>query len=136
MFRKFLTAIAVVAITSVTGTVTATASAAESTTTVATQQFQGLTSAQANAVNKAKAYLRYTAFSRTGLIEQLRYEGFAAKTATFAVDYIDVSWKRQAYKKAKQYLAYTSFSLSGLIDQLRYEGFTAAQARYGANRAY
>ncbi len=31
---------------------------------------------------KAKSYLEYTSFSRSGLIRQLKYEGFTAKQAT------------------------------------------------------
>ena len=85
---------------------------------------------------KAKSYLRIMAFSRSGLIEQLTYEGFSRRNATFAVDYIDVSWMNQAYKKAKSYLQTMPFSLSSLIEQLEYEGFTHRQAVYGAKQAY
>ncbi|WP_336672005.1 Ltp family lipoprotein [Tsukamurella sp. USMM236] len=88
---------------------------------------------QSNAVSKAKEYLNYSAFSRTGLIAQLEYEGFSTSDSTYAVDNIVVNWNEQAAKKAKEYLAYSSFSRSGLIDQLMYEGFTSAQAAYGVN---
>jgi cobyrinic acid a,c-diamide synthase len=89
--------------------------------------------AQEQAVAKGEEYLDYTSFSRKGLIQQLKYEGFSTAVATFAVDYIDPNWNAQAAKKAQEYLDYTSFSRSGLIDQLLYEGFTQAQATYGAN---
>lgn len=95
-----------------------------------------LTGAQQNAVDKANDYLGYDAFSRKGLIDQLKYDGFKEKVATFAVDYIHPDWNVQAFKKAKDYLGYDSFSKSGLIDQLKYDGFTPAQATYGANKAY
>ena len=95
-----------------------------------------LTAAQRNAIGTAQDYLDYTAFSRSGLIGQLRYEGYSKKVATFAVDSLDVNWKHQAYLMAQDYLDYSSFSLSGLISQLRYEGFTKAQAKYGATKAY
>lgn len=36
---------------------------------------ESMTVSQKNAVEKAKSYLRYMAFSRTGLIGQLEYEG-------------------------------------------------------------
>ncbi|WP_240954918.1 Ltp family lipoprotein [Rhodococcus sp. 105337] len=75
-------------------------------------------------------------FSRSGLINQLEYEGFSTADATYAVDRLDVDWDRQAKRSAEQYLDMTSFSLSGLVEQLEYEGYTRAQAEYGANAAY
>lgn len=84
----------------------------------------------------AEDYLDYSAFSRSGLIDQLEFEGFSTKDATAAVDGLDVDWREQAVQKAYDYLEYSSFSLSGLIDQLEFEGFTAEQATYGAEAAY
>jgi hypothetical protein len=75
-------------------------------------------------------------FSRSGLIDQLEYEGFSTADATYAVDSLTVNWNEQAALSAKQYLEMTPFSKSGLIEQLEYEGFTSAQAEYGANAAY
>jgi hypothetical protein len=95
-----------------------------------------ITAAMENAIDTASSYLDYSAFSRTGLIGQLEYEGYATGDATFAVDYLTVNWNEQAFKSAKSYLEYSSFSLSGLIGQLQYEGFTYEQASYGANKAY
>ncbi|WP_405160654.1 Ltp family lipoprotein [Nocardia sp. NBC_01499] len=97
---------------------------------------QDVNSSQGNAIRSAQQYLDYSAFSRSGLIHQLEYEGFSTADATFAVDSLNVDWNEQAAKSAKQYLEYTSFSRSGLIDQLVYEGFTRAQAEYGVNAAY
>lgn len=90
-----------------------------------------MTNSQKQAVKKAKSYLEYTAFSRSGLIKQLKYEGFSEADATFAVDSLNVDWNVQAAAKAKSYLEFTSFSRSGLIKQLKYEGFTDAQAAHG-----
>ncbi len=90
---------------------------------------------QRNALGSAQDYLDYTAFSRSGLIDQLEYEGYSNADATWAVDHVTVDWNQQAAKKAQEYLDYTSFSRSGLIDQLEYEGFTAAQAEYGVSQA-
>lgn len=92
-----------------------------------------LTLGQRNAISKAESYLDYTSFSRKGLIEQLKYEGFSAKESALAVDYLDVDWNEQAAKKAQDYLDFTSFSRQGLIDQLVFEGFNVAQAKYGAS---
>lgn len=88
---------------------------------------------QENALDKAENYLDYTAFSRSGLIEQLEFEGFSTADATFAVDTVTVDWMVQAEKKAQSYLDYSSFSRSGLIDQLEFEGFTPDEAEHGAN---
>ena len=91
-----------------------------------------MTMGQENAVAKAESYLSYAAFSRKGLIGQLKYEGFSTSDATFAVGHITVNWNEQAAKKAQSYIDMTSFSRQGLIDQLVYEGFTQTQAKYGA----
>lgn len=87
--------------------------------------------AQQQAVLKAESYLAYSAFSRTGLIGQLEYEGFTNADAAFGVDYLNVDWNAQAALKAQSYLDFSSFSRQGLIDQLIYEGFTAEEAEFG-----
>ena len=91
------------------------------------------TMGQRNAAEKAKQYLEYTAFSYTGLIQQLQYEGYSVDEATYGADNCGADWNAQAAAKAQQYLEYTSFSRSGLVVQLEYEGFTSSQAEYGAS---
>ncbi|WNO27313.1 lipoprotein [Gordonia phage Kwekel] len=91
-----------------------------------------LTAGQRNAVDKAQDYLEYSAFSRSGLIKQLAFEGFSDADATFAVDSLDTDWNAQAVKKAAEYMDYSSFSQQGLVDQLVFEGFTQAEAEHGA----
>lgn len=86
-----------------------------------------------NALKSAMSYLKYSAFSYTGLIEQLEYEKYSKSEATYAADNCGADWNEQAYKSAKQYLKYSSFSRSGLIEQLEYEGFTHSQAVYAAD---
>jgi hypothetical protein len=88
---------------------------------------------QENARKSAKNYLDYTAFSRSGLIKQLEYEGYSTEEATYGVDALNTDWNDQAVKSAKNYLDYTAFSRSGLIEQLEYEGFTTEEATYGAS---
>ena len=88
---------------------------------------------QRNARQKASQYLNYSAFSRSGLIGQLKYEGFSEEDATYGVDAVNADWNAQAAAKAAEYLKYSSFSRSGLIDQLVYEGFTQGQAEYGVS---
>lgn len=94
-----------------------------------------LTASQEQAIGKAQDYLDFTAFSKSGLVKQLVYEGFSKKDAQFAVDYLDVDWNEQAAQKAKDYLDFTSFSRKGLIKQLEFEGFTREQAEHGAKAA-
>jgi hypothetical protein len=79
-------------------------------------------------------YLDYSAFSREGLIDQLKYEGYSKEDATYGVDSTNAHWNEQAIKSAKEYLDYSSFSRGALIDQLIYEGYTREQAEYGVSK--
>ena len=92
------------------------------------------TLSQKNAIKKANSYLDYGAFSKSGLVKQLEYEGFSNDDATYAVSQITVDWKEQAVEKGKSYLEYTSFSKDGLIKQLEYEGFTNDEATYAVDQ--
>lgn len=87
---------------------------------------------QSNALDKAYSYLEYSSFSYSGLVDQLKYEGFSASEAKYAVDRCGADWNEQAAKKAKSYMEYSSFSKQGLIEQLLYEGFSQSQSNYGA----
>lgn len=93
-----------------------------------------LTTGQKNALKKALSYLNLSAFSRSGLIKQLEFEGFTTEEATYAVDNSGADWNEQAVKKAASYLRLTAFSKEGLIHQLEFEGFTHEQAVYGAEQ--
>lgn len=99
-----------------------------------------LTTSQEQAIGAAKDYLDYSGFSRLALIEQLSSSygsGFSKADATFAVDYLKVSWKEQAVRVAKEYLASQHFSRSGLIQQLSSpygSQFTRAQAIYAVDK--
>ncbi|AYA27548.1 hypothetical protein C6369_001370 [Rhodococcus rhodochrous] len=95
-----------------------------------------VSSGQRNAVRAAQQYIEVMAFSRSGLIDQLEYDGFSTEDARYAVDGLQVDWNRQAARSAAQYLEVMSFSLWGLIEQLEYDGYTTAQAQYGANAVY
>ena len=92
---------------------------------------QGETMGQKNALGAAENYLSFMAFSRSGLIEQLEFEGYSIEDATFAVDNCGADWNEQAAKSAQNYLDMMSFSRQDLIDQLVFEGFTQEQAEYG-----
>jgi hypothetical protein len=93
------------------------------------------TAGQQNARESAEAYLDTAPFSRSGLIKQLKYEGYSTADATYAVNAVSPNWNEQAAKAAQAYLDTSSFSRSGLIQQLKYEGYTQAQAEYGARKA-
>lgn len=88
---------------------------------------------QKNAKRSADDYLDFQAFSRTGLINQLEFEGFSTEDATYGVDSLGADWNEQAAKKAAEYLDFQSFSRSGLVNQLQFEGFSPTEAEYGVS---
>lgn len=88
------------------------------------------------ATRMAKDYLRSQSFSKSGLVDQLEFEGFSHRDAVCGTSHAGANWLTQAVKTAKDYLRSQSFSRSGLIDQLEFEGFSSYQARYGVSRAY
>lgn len=90
-----------------------------------------LTLGQKNALSKAVSYLEWSAFSQSGLADQLEYEGFTPEEAAYAARNCGADWNEQAAKKAASYLEWSSFSRQNLIEQLEYEGFTHEQAVYG-----
>ena len=88
------------------------------------------TLSQKNAIKKAENYLDTMAFSKSGLIKQLKFEGFTEEESTFALENITVDWNKQAIKKAENYLDTMAFSKSGLIKQLKFEGFTEGESTF------
>ena len=83
-------------------------------------------------VKHAKMYLNVSAFSYSGLVEQLRYEGRSESEAKEAIDCLTVDWNKQALKSATSYLKVSGFSFKRLSEQLMYEGFSEDEAWYGA----
>jgi hypothetical protein len=79
---------------------------------------------QRNALAKARDYLRYTAFSKKGLVKQLVSEGFSVDDSGLAVASVGADWDEQAAKKADDYLSHMTFSRRGLVNQLVSEGFS------------
>jgi hypothetical protein len=92
------------------------------------------TTGESNARRSAETYLSFSAFSKSGLIDQLLFEGFSQEEAEYGVEAQDVDWNEQAAKSAKTYLEISSFSRQGLIDQLLFEGFSAEEAEYGVSQ--
>lgn len=93
-----------------------------------------LTMEQSNAIRMAKEYLRHSAFSYNGLVDQLEFEGFEHDDAVFAADNCGADWSEEAAECAKSYLRHSAFSKQGLIEQLEFEGFTHEQALYGVEQ--
>lgn len=92
--------------------------------------------ANPQAVEQAKLYIKYTPFSRPGLIKQLMHgAGFTREEANYAVDNCEADWEEQAELSAENYLTFFNIAIDELIDQLEYEGFTREQAVVGAHRA-
>lgn len=94
------------------------------------------TAGMRNALQSAKNYLSIMPFSYSGLIEQLEFEGYSTKEATYAADNCGADWYEQAVKSAENYLEIMPFSRSGLIEQLEFDGYTYEQAVYGVDKAY
>lgn len=90
-----------------------------------------LTIGQENAVSKGRSYLAMMGFSRSGLIEQLQFEGFSPEDATFAADFIAPDWAAECAEKAKSYMDMMAFSRDGLYEQLAFEGFADAEINAG-----
>src|SRR4029077_16674133 len=101
-----------------------------------TAQAGGATKGEQNALRKAQTYLSFQAFSRKGLVEQLKFEGFTPAQAQYGAAKVRANWSAQAAKKAKSYLETQSFSRKGLIEQLKFDGFTTGQATYGVNASH
>lgn len=89
------------------------------------------TLSQQNALDAASNYLGISAFSYSGLIQQLKFEQYSDEDATYAADHCGANWNEQAAKAAQNCLDISSFSKDGLIQQLKFEGFTDEQAEYG-----
>jgi hypothetical protein len=95
--------------------------------------------AQQNALRSAENYLRWNAFSRQGLIDQLSSEygsGYSVEDAAWAADNIGVDWNEQAVRSANSYLELSSFSRQALIEQLSSEHgskYTLEQATHAVN---
>lgn len=84
-----------------------------------------------NALKKGESYMRWAGFSKKGLFDQLKYEGFSDGECTYAVETIQADWNASCAKKAQSYMSWGSFSRKELINQLKYEGFTDSEIAHG-----
>lgn len=92
-----------------------------------------LTVSQQNAVEQANNYLRIMGFSKSGLIQQLEYEGYPHDDAAIALESMNIDWIHQASVKANSYISMMGYSRSGLIEQLEFEGFLHDEAVSGVD---
>lgn len=92
------------------------------------------TASQKNAIRHAEQYIETMPFSKSGLIEQLEFEGYSTEDAKFAVDNIDVDWREQAVRHAELYIDTMPFSRDGLIEQLKFEGHSEEDSVYAVGQ--
>lgn len=108
--------------------------------TTAPDPLADLNAEERNAYGSAVSYLSTQGFSRSGLIDQLKYEQYSEESCEKAVSLIEengeVDWNEECLESAKNYLASMSFSKQELIDQLKYEGFTDEQINAVIDEAY
>ena len=94
------------------------------------------TQEELNALSSAKTYSETMYMSKEGIYEQLTSEygeGFPAKAAQYAIDHLNVNYKKNALETAKTYYKDMAMSKKGVYDQLvsSYgEKFTAEEAQY------
>ena len=94
------------------------------------------TTALENAIESAEEYNKVLTYSKKGIIEILKYEGFSEDIAECAVKSINANWKENCVKSAYSYLDLFSFSKKELIHQLDYDGFTPEEIDYAMNQIY
>jgi len=74
---------------------------AEETTEEDSNDHSDETLEQQNAVSTAQDYLNYTSFSKSGLIEQLEFEGFSNEDATMQLIKLTSTGKSKRYYQLK-----------------------------------
>ena len=70
----------------------------------ADSEYPGETKGQESARRSAESYLDMSGFSRSGVIKQLKFEGYSEADATYAVDALSPDWSAEAAKSAENYL--------------------------------
>lgn len=110
--------------------------AAATTEDAQQQTTEGVSREYQNALKSAESYLKYSAFSKEGLYDQLLFEKFTEEAAKYAVDNVNADWKEEAAKCAESYLKNSAFSKEELYEQLIFEKFTEEEAQYGVDKVY
>lgn len=89
-----------------------------------------------NALKSAENYLKFKAFSKRGLYDQLTADvadKYPAEAAQYAVDNIKADWNEQALRAAKEYQKLMPMSNEGLKEQLTSDAgdkYTEEEADY------
>ena len=78
-----------------------------------------LTLGEKNALSGTLNYLNIMFFSYSGLVDQLRFEGYTHEEAVYAADNCGADWNKQAALKAKEYLDLMSFSREDIFYIIR-----------------
>lgn len=86
-----------------------------------------------NALDTAKRYFSTLNFSRKGIEEQLKFEGFTEEAINYALSNIVVDYNKQALGSARSYDNVLSMSSKRLLEQLIHDGYTEAQAKYAVD---
>ena len=87
---------------------------------------------KANAVKKAKTYLKTVHFSKYKLLSHLSgYEKFTQEEAAYAVEHVKADWNLQALEKARDFRKYGNRSPEEIKKRLvEFEYFTEQEANY------
>lgn len=88
------------------------------------------------AIESANTYLTLTAFSKEGLQKQLKFDGYSAAMAKFAVNRAEADWNAEAVESAQNLLDLSGFSRVALEKQLKFNGFTEDQVTYALNKVF
>lgn len=88
-----------------------------------------------DATDTAEQHLLHNVHSKNSLFEQLIDDGYHSKSASYAVDNVDVDWLDQATMASEEYIVLSApeFTEQGLRDYLAEEGFTEEQIDEVAN---
>ena len=73
-------------------------------------------------------------FSRSGLVDQLIFDGYTPQQAEAGVSALSVDYSQEAVESGQSYLDLSPMSRSSLIDQLVFDGYTGQQAAAAADQ--
>lgn len=83
-----------------------------------------------NVLILAKEYIQEKAYSRRGLINALKMNGYSNINAIYAVDNISVDWSEQAKRAIKEYKEKANLSKTNLLNVLVRDGFSEKEIAY------
>lgn len=82
------------------------------------------------AVKAAQNYIDLMGFSYSGLVDQLKFEGYTDSEAAYGASNCGADWNAAAVKSAQSYLSLMSMSRDELYSQLEFDGYTPEQINY------